>query len=104
MTGNLRITATVVQVLGAFLEDPVEKRYGFDLIQATGQPSGTIYPILLRLEKTGWLKATWEDEAPGMDRPARRYYEITPDGLAAARTQLTALQQRLNRILGEQPA
>ena len=45
-------------VLAVFLEDPEADRYGFDLIQTTGQPSGTMYPILLRLEKAAGFSRT----------------------------------------------
>ena len=64
-------------------------RYGFDIISATGLPSGTVYPALRRLEESGFIRGRWEDERHAHDenRPARRYYEIRPLGekaLAAA--------------------
>lgn len=61
-------------------------RYGFDIMDATGLPDGTVYPILRRLEKRGALEGAWEDEAAARTegRPARRYYELTPEGEAAA--------------------
>lgn len=56
--------------------------YGFDVMDATGLASGTVYPILRRLERDGLLKARWEDarEARAEQRPPRRYYEITAPG------------------------
>jgi len=104
MVTNVRVTTTVAEVLSAFLEDPEGERYGFELIRATRQPSGTLYPILSRLERAGWVEARWEETEADGDRPARRYYRLTPDGLAAARSHLSALRQRLNRALGEQTA
>ena len=104
MAENIRITTTVAEILGAFLEDPTAERYGFELIRATKQPSGTLYPILVRLEKAGWVEAHWEEVAADAGRPARRYYRLTTDGAVAARTQLGALRQRLGRALGEQAA
>jgi PadR family transcriptional regulator len=92
----VRITMTVAVVLAAFLEDPAADRYGLDLMRATGQPSGTLYPILVRLQGAGWIESRWEDvDASEAGRPARRYYRLTPDGAAAARTHLAAAQRRL---------
>ena len=57
-------------------------RYGFDIMDATGLPDGTVYPILRRLERRGVLAGKWEDEdtAKAEQRPLRRYYELTPVG------------------------
>ena len=57
-------------------------RYGFDVMDATGLPDGTVYPILRRLEKRGVLASAWEDEevAKADQRPARKYYRLTPVG------------------------
>ncbi|HYN97467.1 MAG TPA: helix-turn-helix transcriptional regulator [Pilimelia sp.] len=96
MVEPVRITAGVAQVLAVLLADPTAERYGLELMRATGQPSGTLYPILLRLQGAGWLVAEWEDIDPVAEgRPARRYYRLTPDGVAAARTELAALRERL---------
>lgn len=60
-------------------------RYGFDLMDATGLPDGTVYPLLRRLERRGVLTAHWEDEevARAEQRPPRRYYALTPVGEAS---------------------
>ena len=98
MISPVRTTTAVAKVLAAFLEDPAAERYGLDLMRASGHPSGTLYPILLRLQKAGWVDATWEDIDPAAaGRPARRYYRLTPDGAAAARTELAALRRQLSR-------
>ena len=57
-------------------------RYGFDVMDATGLPDGTVYPILRRLERRGVLEGVWEDEdkARAESRPPRRYYRLTPLG------------------------
>ena len=57
-------------------------RYGFDVMDATGLPDGTVYPILRRLERRGVLEGAWEDEAVARaeQRPPRRYYRLTPLG------------------------
>lgn len=61
-------------------------RFGFDIMEVTGLPSGTVYPALRRLERDDLVSSQWEDEAEvtGSGRPARRYYEITREGKAAA--------------------
>jgi PadR family transcriptional regulator, regulatory protein PadR len=63
-------------------------RYGFDVIDATGLPSGTVYPILRRLEREALASGTWEEAAIAQDeqRPPRRYYELTAEGLAVLET------------------
>ncbi len=57
-------------------------RYGFDVMDATGLPDGTVYPILRRLERRGILDGVWEAEevARADQRPARRYYRLTRVG------------------------
>jgi PadR family transcriptional regulator PadR len=63
-------------------------RHGFDIIDATELPSGTVYPILRRLEREALVSASWEDAAIAHDeqRPPRRYYELTPEGRAVLDT------------------
>lgn len=93
MASDVRVTVAVARVLAAFLDDPAADRYGLDLIGATSLPSGTLYPILVRLERAGWVESAWEDIDPGAaGRPARRYYRLTSDGLARARVELAALR------------
>src|ERR1700742_3591898 len=101
-----RMTLPTQLVLRAFLEDPGTERYGLEVGDAAGLPSGTIHPILARLERLGWLESHWEDVDPvPAGRPRRRYYRLTPDGterarqaLAGARTQVTGLG-----LLGPRP-
>jgi len=52
-------------------------RYGFDIMDVTGLPSGTVYPALRRLERDGLLQSKWEAEVLAQERPARKYYRIT---------------------------
>jgi DNA-binding PadR family transcriptional regulator len=96
MTDRVRVTAGVAQVLAVFLHDPTVGRYGLELMRATGQPSGTLYPILTRLAEAGWVTTAWEDIDPAAEgRPARRYYQLTGAGAEAARLELAALRDRL---------
>ena len=63
-------------------------RHGFDIIDATELPSGTVYPILRRLELEAFVSAQWEDAAIAHQdqRPPRRYYELTAAGHAVLET------------------
>ena len=56
--------------------------YGFDIMDATNLPSGTVYPILRRLDREGLVSSRWEAErtAQREQRPPRRYYEVTAAG------------------------
>lgn len=67
-------------VLSELARDPTAERYGYDVAKATGLASGTLYPILVRLEKRGLLEARWE---LGSGRP-RHVYRLTVAGLEAA--------------------
>jgi DNA-binding PadR family transcriptional regulator len=60
-------------------------RYGFDIIDMTGMPGGTVYPALRRLEEAGYVSSKWEDAriARAEPRPARKYYEMQPAGQTA---------------------
>lgn len=79
-----RSTALVLVALGRGL------RHGFDVLDATGLPSGTVYPILHRLEDAGSLRSRWEpvERARAERRPPRRYYELTGAGREAMRDAL----------------
>ena len=59
--------------------------YGFDIIDITGLPGGTVYPALRRLEEAGYLASKWEKQsiAQTEQRPPRKYYELTREGREA---------------------
>ena len=79
-----------VQVLALLLESPRSWHYGYGISQHTGLRSGTLYPILARLEEMGWLDTTWEESGqPG--RPPRHTYRLTSEGAKAARQHLAAM-------------
>lgn len=82
-------------------------RYGFDVMDATGLPDGTVYPILRRLERRGVLVGRWEAEAVAKaeQRPQRRYYGLTPLG-EEAMAEVEARFPALPRLFdtGSEPA
>jgi DNA-binding PadR family transcriptional regulator len=73
------VAVSVLQAIATGFE------YGFDIIDTTGLPSGTVYPALSRLERDGYVRSAWEDErrAHRDGRPARRYYRVTASGARA---------------------
>jgi PadR family transcriptional regulator PadR len=98
-----RMTIPTQLVLRALLAEPTQEMYGLQICEQAGLPSGTIHPILARLEREhGWLTSRWEDVVPQEEgRPRRRYYKLTEDGaerariaLAQATTSLTTLGLR----------
>jgi PadR family transcriptional regulator PadR len=75
---QVRITLPTAAMLRQMLENPAADHYGFALAEATSFPSGTIYPILARLETAGWLASFWEHGDPAeLERPRRRMYRFT---------------------------
>ena len=95
-------------VLRAMLAEPTEEMYGLQIGQAAELPSGTIHPILARLEGYGWLESRWEEINPAEEgRPRRRYYRLSPEGAEHARTALArvhtprALVSRLRHGVAE---
>lgn len=66
--------------------------YGFSVMEATGLPSGTVYPALRRLERDALIRSQWESKsaAEAAPRPPRKYYKLTRSGRAI----LAASQKR----------
>jgi PadR family transcriptional regulator PadR len=82
---DVRISLQTLRVLEAFLEDPGDQLSGSDVQKRCGIASGTLYPILLRLESAGWFVSRWEAIDPSSaGRPRRRLYRLTPNGLTRA--------------------
>ncbi len=82
---NVRMSLQTLKVLEAFLENPMSQLSGADIHQGSGIASGTLYPILLRLEAAGWFTSRWESVDPSSaGRPRRRLYRLTSAGLKRA--------------------
>lgn len=87
-------------MLAALLADRTAWRHGYDISRETALKSGTLYPILMRLERHGWLESRWEDEpAPG--KPRRHLYRLSASGVAEARA---LLEQRAAHAATLRPA
>jgi DNA-binding PadR family transcriptional regulator len=71
--------------------------YGYDLASRTGIRSGTLYPLLIRLEGQGYLEAEWQQPAAA-GRPPRHAYRLTAAGLRLARSEAAAPAQPAGRL------
>jgi DNA-binding PadR family transcriptional regulator len=90
---DVRLTQPTLKVLRLLLEKPREGRSGAEMSKATKVASGTLYPMLARLEAAGWLTSEWEAIDPSeAGRPRRRFYKLTSVGQNNARLALSDLQ------------
>jgi PadR family transcriptional regulator PadR len=82
---DVRMSLQTLRVLEAFLENPTDELSGADVQKRGKLASGTLYPILLRLEAAGWFVSRWEEVDPSsVGRPRRRLYRLTSSGLRRA--------------------
>ena len=79
MSQKMNLSFSGAAILQALAHD---YRYGFDIMDVTGLPSGTVYPALRRLEQAGLVVSKWEGESTARNdqRPARKYYKLTGAG------------------------
>ncbi len=91
-------------VLRELMEDPTREMYGLEICAAAGLPSGTIHPILARLEKLGWLRSRWEEVDPSeQGRPRRRYYSLDPNSIALVQAALLRSEASAQALLRLRP-
>jgi PadR family transcriptional regulator, regulatory protein PadR len=84
-----RITTQTLQVLAILLGDVDGEHYGLEVSKEAGLPTGSVYPILARLEQYGWVESAWEDIDPVLaGRRPRRYYRLNKAGAEKARRAL----------------
>ena len=88
-----RISPETLLVLEIFRQRPTDWLYGYELVGVTGLKSGTLYPILMRLERHALLEACWVTTEMGV--PPRHTYRLTPNGLEFARAKLAEARSRL---------
>ncbi len=91
-----RVTLTMLLILDAFEKGDT---YGFAIMERTGIKSGSLYPILSRLEGLGWITGEWETPQPE-GRPPRRYYELTPEARVATTRLLRERSVSLGAVSG----
>ncbi|WP_067452087.1 PadR family transcriptional regulator [Actinomadura macra] len=86
MGGVERVTAPLLDVLEALLESHRQDAevHGWQLMRTTRRAGPTVYRVLDRLEDSGWVTTRWEQVNPDPSRPRRRFYRLSPTGLAEA--------------------
>ncbi len=90
---RIRLSRQTLAVLDALLGRAGQWQHGYSLSQSTGIPSGTLYPILMRLEKLHWLETRGEEvKTPG--RPPRHPYRLSGTAREWAREEIRAAQKR----------
>ena len=93
MADEIRLSGPTLKVLKLMLEKPREGRSGAEISRALGIGSGTLYPLLARLENADWMKSEWEQVDPAeVGRPRKRFYKLTGQGQTRARKALAELQ------------
>jgi PadR family transcriptional regulator, regulatory protein PadR len=93
MDDSVRLSQQSLKVLKFLVENPAEERSGAEMSKCTGTASGTLYPMLARLEGAGWLSSRWEEIVPSKEgRPRRRLYKLTGLGQRNAGRALSDLQ------------
>src|SRR5690242_2462836 len=96
-TNDLRITTQTLNVLSALMSSKDEIS-GADIARETKLASGTLYPILMRLEKHKWIESRWEDGDPRkLGRPRRRLYQVTALGAKGAKAQFKEVKAMIGR-------
>lgn len=95
MQNSLKITTTTIAVLKSLIraddEDPV---WGYRIHTETGVETGTLHPILGRLEDRG-LVVSHAEEKPPRERPPRRYYVLTEEGRVEANRMVTESYEKI---------
>ena len=84
MPRNRALSAQARTILAILLDAGAQWSHGYELARLAGVKSGTLYPLLIRLEAQGHLEAEWRHSAEG-GRPPRHVYRLTPSGVQLAR-------------------
>lgn len=84
MAGKIRVTDATLDVLEVLL-GPDDTLYGFKIAKAAGRQTGTVFPILARLERAGWVSSEWEPGDADTSGPRRRFYRLRGESVAEAR-------------------
>jgi DNA-binding PadR family transcriptional regulator len=102
MGNEPRLSAQALKVLGTLLTPNDSGLSGAEIGRATKLQSGTLYPILLRLEQAGWLKSQWETDSPQeLGRPRRRFYKLTGHGARHAKSAFRDVTSTIGGLVWE---
>jgi PadR family transcriptional regulator, regulatory protein PadR len=92
-----RVTPTTLDVLEVLLDDKAE-HYGLAIARKAGLATGSAFPILARLERLGWASSYWEETDAASRGPRRRFYRLTPEGMAGARALIVERRGRVHPL------
>ena len=93
MADDVRLSDTTLRALKFLLSAPLQGRSGAEISKIARIGSGTMYPMLARLETAGWVEGKWEEVDPSeAGRPRRRFYTLTMAGRARARAAFAEYQ------------
>jgi PadR family transcriptional regulator PadR len=95
-TNKLRITTQTLEVLGSLVSS-TEEVSGADVARETRLASGTLYPILMRLEEWRWIESRWEHGDPHTLGRPRRLYRITGLGARNSRAEFKKIETAIRR-------
>jgi PadR family transcriptional regulator PadR len=98
-TKEPRLSVQTLVVLDALVSSTAEELSGAQIGRTTGLASGSLYPILLRLEREGWVESRWEEADPRvLGRPRRRFYRVKPLGEQIARRAARKVEPSFRRL------
>jgi PadR family transcriptional regulator PadR len=90
---DIRLSGSALKVIRLLLEQPNRGLSGAEISKLASIGSGTLYPLVARLEKAGWVVGNWEGGDPALlGRPRRRFYTLTAVGYRLGRAALAELQ------------
>ncbi|SEH01233.1 Transcriptional regulator PadR-like family protein [Nonomuraea solani] len=93
------ITPATVDVIEALMAD-LNARWDLEIVKASGRAPGSVYLVLDRLERSGWVTSAWEADSV-REGPRRRLYRLTGDALPAARRAVAAHAAAAHQPIGQ---
>lgn len=99
LMAGFRMTGATLDVLEVLLDSDGDL-YGLKIALETGRPTGSVFPILARMEDHGWAVSEWENPHPASRGPRRRLYRLTPDGAVRAQEALAERRGRRTASFG----
>jgi DNA-binding PadR family transcriptional regulator len=99
MRHGFRVTDATLDVLEVLLGADQEL-YGLKIAKAAGRPTGSVFPILARLEQLGWVVSEWESGDPAARGPRKRFYRLSGIGLPRAQELVSQRRPHRSPLLG----
>jgi hypothetical protein len=80
---GFKVTSATLDVLEVLLSGD-DELYSLKIAKIINRPAGSVTPILMRLERFGWVTSRWEGDDGARPGPRRRFYELRPNHWASA--------------------